>query len=126
MSGFVFGANAPGSSPAGAACARVGGFPEEFLAYFDDVALVVAGLDSAGGGEFYGTKPAVADASSVSRSVLWGPAGGDLLRLQSRKRGMVFWRKTCQVWKDARGRCRCIGARAWRARRCGRRGGGDS
>jgi GT2 family glycosyltransferase len=83
----VFGASGSGSFYRRDALAAVGGFPEEFVAYFDDVDLSFR-LRRAGWTIFY--EPASRIHHCVSSS--YGAPDADLLALQSRNEELVFWR----------------------------------
>ena len=85
--GPIFGASGAGSFYRREALLAAGGFPEEFVAYFDDVDLSFR-LRRAGGTIFY--EPASRIHHCVSSS--YGPPRADLLALQSRNEELVFWR----------------------------------
>lgn len=87
VAGRVFGASGSGSFYRRTALLAVGGFPEEFVAYFDDVDLSFR-LNRAGWGIFY--EPASRIHHRVSSS--YGRPRGDLLAMQSRNEELVFWR----------------------------------
>ena len=91
--GFVFGANGTGSFYRRSALLEAGCFPEEFLAYFDDVDLSWR-LNRAGWRIWY--EPASRMHHRVSSS--YGEPRGDLLALQSRNEELVFWRNVPR-WK---------------------------
>jgi GT2 family glycosyltransferase len=85
--GPVFGASGSGSFYRRDALLQVGSFPEEFVAYFDDVDLSFR-LRRAGWTIFY--EPASRIHHCVSAS--YGVPRADLLALQSRNEELVFWR----------------------------------
>jgi GT2 family glycosyltransferase len=87
VAGPVFGANGAGSFYRRAALLEAGGFPEEFVAYFDDVDLSWR-LKRAGWRVWY--EPASRMHHRVSSS--YGRPAGDLLALQSRNEELLFWR----------------------------------
>ncbi len=89
LAGPVFGASGSGSFYRRSALTGVGGFPEEFVAYFDDVDLSFR-LGRAGWTIFY--EPASRIHHHVSAS--YGTPRGDLLALQSRNEELVYWRNT--------------------------------
>jgi GT2 family glycosyltransferase len=89
MPGPVFGASGSGSFYRRAALVAVGGFAEEFVAYFDDVDLSFR-LRRAGWTIFY--EPAARIHHCVSSS--YGAPRADLLALQSRNEELVYWRNT--------------------------------
>ena len=91
--GFVFGANGTGSFYRRSALLAAGGFPEAFVAYFDDVDLSWR-LNRAGWRVWY--EPASRMHHRVSSS--YGRPRGDLLLLQSRNEELVFWRNVPR-WK---------------------------
>jgi len=93
--GPVFGANGTGSFYRRAALVEVGGLPEEFVAYFDDVDLSWR-LHRAGWRVWY--EPASRMHHRVSSS--YGAPRGDLLALQSRNEELVFWRNL-PAWRMA-------------------------
>ena len=83
----VFGANGTASFFRREAFLHVGGLPEEFGAYFDDIDLSFR-LRRAGFAILF--EPASRVLHHVSSS--YGPPRGDLLARQSRNEEMVFWR----------------------------------
>jgi GT2 family glycosyltransferase len=85
--GLVFGASGSSSFFRREALEKVGGFPEEFVAYFDDVDLSFR-LHRAGHRIWY--EPASRVYHRVSSS--YGRPRRDLLALQSRNEELVFWR----------------------------------
>jgi GT2 family glycosyltransferase len=89
VGGPVFGASGSGSFYRRAGFLAAGGFPEEFVAYFDDIDLSFR-LRRAGGIVWY--EPASRIHHCVSSS--YGPPAGDLLALQSRNEELVWWRNT--------------------------------
>jgi GT2 family glycosyltransferase len=87
VAGPVFGASGSGSFYRRSALVAVGGFPEEFVAYFDDVDLSFR-LRRAGWTIFY--EPASRIHHCVSSS--YGPPRAELLALMSRNEELVWWR----------------------------------
>jgi GT2 family glycosyltransferase len=87
VAGPVFGASGSGSFYRRAALVAAGGFPEDLVAYFDDVDLSFR-LRRAGGSIFY--EPASRIYHCVSSS--YGPPRAGLLALQSRNEELVYWR----------------------------------
>jgi GT2 family glycosyltransferase len=85
--GPVFGASGSGSFFRRDTFLAVGGFPEEFGAYFDDIDLSFR-LHAAGRTVFY--EPASVIHHRVSSS--YGRPHGELLALQSRNEELVYWR----------------------------------
>ncbi len=85
--GPVFGASGSASFFRRSALLRVGGFPEEFVAYFDDVDLSFR-LHRAGFLVHYEPRSVVYHQVSAS----YGPPRRDLLAMQSRNEELVFWR----------------------------------
>jgi GT2 family glycosyltransferase len=85
--GPVFGASGSSSFFRRSVLEQVGGFPEEFVAYFDDVDLSFR-LHRAGYRVFY--EPASRVYHRLSSS--YGRPRGELLALQSRNEELVFWR----------------------------------
>jgi GT2 family glycosyltransferase len=83
----VFAANGTGSFYRREALLEVGGFPEAFVAYFDDIDLSFP-LRRAGWRILY--EPAARLHHRVSSS--YGAPSGELLALQSRNEELVFWR----------------------------------
>jgi GT2 family glycosyltransferase len=83
----IFGANGTASFFRREAFLSVGGLPEEFGAYFDDIDLSFR-LRRAGFAIMF--EPASRVLHHVSSS--YGPPRGDLLARQSRNEEMVFWR----------------------------------
>ena len=83
----IFGANGTASFFRREAFLRVGGLPEEFVAYFDDIDLSFR-LRRAGFRIRF--EPASRVVHHVSSS--YGPPRGDLLTQQSRNEELVFWR----------------------------------
>jgi GT2 family glycosyltransferase len=92
--GWVFGANGTGSFYRREALAAAGGFPEDFVAYFDDVDLSFR-LKRAGWRVWY--EPASRLHHRVSAS--YGRPAGELLELQSRNEELVFWRNVVPSWR---------------------------
>jgi GT2 family glycosyltransferase len=90
--GPVFGASGSGSFYRRSAITEVGGFPEEFIAYFDDVDLSFR-LGRAGWTVFY--EPASRIHHYVSAS--YGAPRAELLELQSRNEELVYWRNSSLV-----------------------------
>jgi len=93
--GSVFGANGTGAFYRRLALLEVGRFPEEFVAYFDDVDLSWR-LNRAGWRVLY--EPASRMHHRVSSS--YGRPRGDLLALQSRNEELVYWRNV-PAWRKA-------------------------
>lgn len=93
VAGYVFGANGTGSFYRRAALRAVGGFPEEFVAYFDDVDLSWR-LNRGGWRVWY--EPASRMHHRVSSS--YGRPRGELLALQSRNEELLFWRNV-PAWR---------------------------
>lgn len=91
--GAVFGANGTGSFYRRRAFDEAGGFPEAFVAYFDDVDLSFR-LGRAGWRVWY--EPGCRMHHRVSSS--YGEPSGELLALQSRNEELVFWRNV-PAWK---------------------------
>ncbi len=89
VAGPVFGASGSASFYRRAAFLAAGGFPEEFVAYFDDVDLSFR-LRRAGGLIWY--EPASRIHHCVSSS--YGPPHADLLALMSRNEELLWWRNT--------------------------------
>jgi GT2 family glycosyltransferase len=87
QAGPVFGASGSSSFFRRDVLEQVGGLPEEFVAYFDDVDLSFR-LHRAGYRIFY--EPASRLYHRVSSS--YGPPKRELLALQSRNEELVFWR----------------------------------
>jgi GT2 family glycosyltransferase len=87
VGGPVFGASGSGSFYRRADFLAAGGFPEEFVAYFDDIDLSFR-LRRAGGVIWY--EPASRIHHCVSSS--YGPPRAELLVLQSRNEELVWWR----------------------------------
>jgi GT2 family glycosyltransferase len=85
--GFVFGASGSSSFFRREALRLAGGFPEEFIAYFDDVDLSFR-LHRAGYRVWF--EPGSRVYHRVSSS--YGKPRHDLLALQSRNEELVFWR----------------------------------
>lgn len=85
--GDVFGASGSSSFFRRQAFLAVGGLPEEFVAYFDDIDLSFR-LRAAGFRVYY--EPASRVYHRVSAS--HGPPRGDLLARQSRNEELVYWR----------------------------------
>lgn len=87
IAGPVFGASGSSSFFRREAFLRVGGLPEEFGAYFDDIDLSFR-LRRAGGVVWYEPSSRVFHHVSSSH----GPPRGDLLIMQSRNEELVWWR----------------------------------
>ncbi len=85
--GPIFGASGSCSFFRREALEKVGGFPEEFVAYFDDVDLSFR-LHRAGYRIWYEPRSRVYHRVSAS----YGKPRRDLLALQSRNEELVFWR----------------------------------
>jgi GT2 family glycosyltransferase len=87
IAGPVFGASGSSSFFRREAFLRVGGLPEEFGAYFDDIDLSFR-LRRAGGDIWYEPSSRVFHHVSSSH----GPPRGNLLTMQSRNEELVWWR----------------------------------
>jgi GT2 family glycosyltransferase len=85
--GDVFGASASSAFYRRDLVLKVGGFPEQFGAYFEDVDLSFR-LHRAGARVYYEPRSRVWHRVSAS----YGPPAADLLELQSRNEELVFWR----------------------------------
>ncbi len=91
--GFVFGASGSSAFYRRGALLQIGGFPEEFSAYFDDVDVAFR-LQRAGWRTMFDPTARVLHRVSAS----YGPPRRGLLEQQSRNEERVFWRNL--PWRD--------------------------
>jgi GT2 family glycosyltransferase len=114
--GEVFGASASSAFYRRDVLLAVGGFPEEFGAYFEDVDLAFR-LHWAGYRVFY--EPAARVWHRVSAS--HGRPGRRLLAQQSRNEERVFWRNlpSAALWRALPWHVAVVAAKAWRRWRAG-------
>lgn len=115
--GEVFGASASSAFYRRDLVLAVGGFPEEFGAYFEDVDLAFR-LHWAGARVYYEPRSRVWHRVSAS----YGAPVWDLLERQSRNEELVFWRNlpTAQLLRALPLHAAVVAAKAWRRWREGR------
>jgi GT2 family glycosyltransferase len=114
--GPVFGASGSSSFFRRGVLEAVGGLPEDFVAYFDDVDLSFR-LHRAGYRIFYEPRSRVYHRVSAS----YGQPRHDLLRLQSRNEELVFWRNLPAglLFRSLPAHLAVVLAKAWRRAREG-------
>ena len=109
--GFVFGASASSAFYRREVFLRVGGFPEDFGAYFDDVDLSFR-LHRAGHRVWYEPSSRIYHHVSASH----GRACPRLLEQQSRNEERVFWRNLpgSDLWRALPWHLAVVAGKAWR------------
>jgi GT2 family glycosyltransferase len=109
--GDVFGASASSAFYRRDLVLRLGGFPPEFGAYFEDVDLSFR-LHWAGARVYYEPRSRVWHHGSAS----YGPPGADLLERQSRNEELVFWRNlpTARLLRALPLHAAVLAGKAWR------------
>ena len=109
--GDVFGASASSAFYRRDLVLRLGGFPERFGAYFEDVDLSFR-LHWAGARVYYEPRSRVWHHGSAS----YGPPGAELLERQSRNEELVFWRNlpTARLLRALPLHAAVLAGKAWR------------